>query len=539
MTHVPTSDTSAGDAPAAGAGASRPLSDERLAERAATGDEHALAAIYDRYHQDLYRFCLAIVRNPQDAQDALQNAMVKVLRALPGETRRIQLKPWLYRIAHNEAVELLRRRRDSVAIEPELAAAGAEPADAVAARERLRRLLADLGELPERQRAALVMRELGGLGFDEIGAAFDTSDAVARQTLYEARLSLRQMEAGREMSCQQVTWELSEADGRVARRREIQAHLRSCPQCRAFRDEIAGRRHDFAAIAPLPLAASAALLKGLLGAGVASAATGAGAAGAGAGAGAAGAGAGAAAAGGAGAAAAGAGLGGAAAAGAGSALAGSAVLKAAATVAVVAAGVTAADRGGLVETPLPSSVGGAKSSGPTPGGPAPGAPGADREATGADETGPATRAERRRERAAKRRAKRAKAARAARARERRSGKEPGATSGGEGAAGRAGGGGQGRPDGLPATSGAGKGGGSSRGKSKGGSKRGGRAKARPPRRSRPSRSRGGGRSGGRTAPAPKTRAPKKPTAPTAPATQRPADSSTDAGAAPEGASPEG
>lgn len=525
MTHVPTSDTSAGDAPAAGAGASRPPSDERLAERAATGDEHALAAIYDRYHQDLYRFCLAIVRNPQDAQDALQNAMVKVLRALPGETRRIQLKPWLYRIAHNEAVELLRRRRDSVAIEPELAAAGAEPADAAAARERLRRLLADLGELPERQRAALVMRELGGLGFDEIGAAFDTSDAVARQTLYEARLSLRQMEAGREMSCQQVTWELSEADGRVARRREIQAHLRSCPQCRAFRDEIAGRRHDFAAIAPLPLAASAALLKGLLGASVASAATGAGAAGAGAGA---------TAAGGAGAAAAGTGLGGAAAAGAGSALAGSAVLKAAATVAVVAAGVTAADRGGLVETPLPSSIGGAKSSGPTPGGPAPGAPGADREATGADETGPATRAERRRERAAKRRAKRAKAARAARTRERRSGKEPGATSGGEGAGGRAGGGGQGRPDGLPATSGAGKGAASSRGKSKGGSKRGGRAKARPPRRSRPSRSRGGGRSGGRTAPAPK-----KPTAPTAPATQPPADSSTDAGAAPEGAAPTG
>jgi RNA polymerase sigma-70 factor (ECF subfamily) len=55
-------------------------SDERLAQRAANGDRRAFEAIYKRYHQDLYRFCLAMVGNPQDAQDALQNAMVKVLR---------------------------------------------------------------------------------------------------------------------------------------------------------------------------------------------------------------------------------------------------------------------------------------------------------------------------------------------------------------------------------------------------------------------------------------------------------------------------
>ena len=67
---------------------------------------------------------LAIVGNPEDAQDALQNTMVKVLRSLPGEKRRVQLKPWLYRIAHNESVELLRRRRRDEQIDPELAAAG-------------------------------------------------------------------------------------------------------------------------------------------------------------------------------------------------------------------------------------------------------------------------------------------------------------------------------------------------------------------------------------------------------------------------------
>jgi len=316
------------------------MKDERLARRAADGDPRAFAAIYRRYHQDLYRFCLTIVRDPQDAQDALQNTMVKALRALPGETRSIRLRPWLYRVAHNEAIEILRRRREGEELDPELAVAAGEPSEEAATRERLRHLLDDLGELPERQRSALVMRELGGLGFGEISAALETSEGAARQAVYEARLGLRQMEAGREMRCKDVMWDLSLADGRVGRRREIQAHLRSCAECRAFRDEIAKRRDDFAALAPLPLAVSAGLLQGVIGSGAA------GSAGAGAASGS---------------------LAGAAAIGAGK----SAALKAAATVAVVAVGVTAADRSGLVEVPLPSDNGGAQSAAPLPGSPTP------------------------------------------------------------------------------------------------------------------------------------------------------------------------
>ncbi len=299
-------------------------SDERLALRAAEGDERALGEIYERYHQQLYRFCLAMVRNPEDAQDALQNTMVKVLRALPGEKRKIELKPWLYRIARNEAVEVLRRRRDSAELEPELAAAPGV-AETVETRERLRTLLADLEQLPERQRAALLMRELSGMGFAEIGIAFDTSAAVARQTLYEARLGLRQLEAGREMHCADVMRELSDADGRVMRRRDIRAHLRSCADCRAFQDGIAKRHEDLAALAPLPIAASAAVLHGALGqAGANGAATAAGGS-----------------------------LTGTVGAGAGKAIATSALVKSAATVAVVAVvGVSAAGRSGLIDVPL-------------------------------------------------------------------------------------------------------------------------------------------------------------------------------------------
>jgi RNA polymerase sigma factor (sigma-70 family) len=331
-------------------------SDERLARRAAEGDAAAFESIYQRYHQDLYRFCLALVGRPEDAQDAVQNTMVKALRALPGETRRIKLKPWLYRIARNEAVEVLRRRRDNTELTPEHALPYGEIAETAESRERLRQLLDDLGELPDRQRAMLVMRELGGLGFGEIGETFETSGSVARQTLYEARLSLRQMEAGREMACDQVMRELSDADGRVFRRREIRAHLRACPDCRAFRESIRRRRGELAAIAPLPLAASVGLLQGALAGGAGSGAAGGGA-GAGAGAGGAGAAAGAGGTGAAGAGgtgtAGGGSLFGSLGAGAGKVVAGSALAKSAATVAVIAAvGVGAADRSGLVDAPL-------------------------------------------------------------------------------------------------------------------------------------------------------------------------------------------
>ncbi|MEX2448383.1 MAG: sigma-70 family RNA polymerase sigma factor [Solirubrobacterales bacterium] len=377
-------------------GAARLLSDDRLTRRAARGDRGAFEEIYRRYQQDLYRFCLALVGSPQDAQDVLQNTMVKVLRALPGEERRIQLKPWLYRIARNESVETIRKRRPNAELEAEATPAAEGIAESVEARERLRGLIGDLGELPERQRAALVMRELAGLGFAQIGAAFDSSAAVARQTVYEARLSLRQMEAGREMTCKAVMRELSEADGRVTRRRELRAHLRGCADCRAFRESIAGRRDALASIAPLPAAASAALLNGVLGGSASTGAAGAGGAAAG----------GAAAAGSAtgtagSATAAGGGLAGTIGTGAGSAVATTAIVKSAVTVAVaVVVGAAAADRGGLIDTPL---LGGDKAASSKRSSKPAGTPGGDGAATAQPRRGSAGQRARANRRAARKR----------------------------------------------------------------------------------------------------------------------------------------
>src|ERR1044072_983733 len=86
----------------------------RLVRMATAGSEGAMAAIFERHHQALHRSCYSIVGNGHDAADALQNTMVKALRSLPGERREIALRPWLYRIAHNQPGTPLRaRRRDT------------------------------------------------------------------------------------------------------------------------------------------------------------------------------------------------------------------------------------------------------------------------------------------------------------------------------------------------------------------------------------------------------------------------------------------
>ena len=164
------------------------LSDDRLTRLAAGGSTAAFSTIYRRHHQAIYRYCLSIVANEHDARDALQETMASALRALQGEEREISLRPWLFRIAHNEAVTVLRKRRRESPVD-ELAATvvSDDPQD----RDELRELIDDLGLLTARQRSGLVMRELSGLSFAEIGTAMDVSPEGAKQAVYEARCALK------------------------------------------------------------------------------------------------------------------------------------------------------------------------------------------------------------------------------------------------------------------------------------------------------------------------------------------------------------
>src|SRR5829696_7867993 len=160
-------------------------SEGALRSRAARGDDAAFAVVYERHHQALYRYCRSILRHDEDAQDALQSTMTRAFAALQDEQRDFELRPWLFRIAHNEAISILRRRRETGELDEQPALGELE--DRVAEREELRLLQLDLADLPERQRAALVLRELNGLSHAEIGVVLETSAASVKQTIFEAR----------------------------------------------------------------------------------------------------------------------------------------------------------------------------------------------------------------------------------------------------------------------------------------------------------------------------------------------------------------
>jgi RNA polymerase sigma factor (sigma-70 family) len=169
----------------------RLVNDERLARLVGQGREDAFAELYGRYHQRLFRYCRSIVGSDTDAQDALQTAFARALVALRDSRRDAPVRPWLYRIAHNESISLLRRRRPERELPDELTNVAPAAHEVADERAELGTLLADLAELPERQRGALVMRELSGLGHEEIAAAFGITTGAAKQTIFEARRALQ------------------------------------------------------------------------------------------------------------------------------------------------------------------------------------------------------------------------------------------------------------------------------------------------------------------------------------------------------------
>src|SRR3954452_10433157 len=212
------------------------MSAERLAQLEAKGSDPAFAVLYNRYSGTLFAYCRSITRNVDDGWDALQNAMIKVLVALRrAPERSAPIRPWIFCICHNEAVGVLRRRASAERVTGAAVCTVVAGADEEAfAREVVSEVVSDVQQLPTGQRAALVMRELADLRYDEIAVALETTEGNARQLVFAARAGLRDSRAGRGLPCQSVRDQLSLADGRLLRRRSVRAHLRTCDGCREY-----------------------------------------------------------------------------------------------------------------------------------------------------------------------------------------------------------------------------------------------------------------------------------------------------------------
>jgi RNA polymerase sigma factor (sigma-70 family) len=247
-----------------GARLTRVPADEHLAERIADGDHEAFTIVYRRYLPALIRYCRGILLVQEDAEDAAQSAMLAALRSLPERPPQLKLRAWLFRVAHNEAISVVRRRHPHDSIELAEDIPSADVADGADTRARVRQLITDLHSIPERQRAALVMREFCGLDYHEIAGALGGSESAAMQTVFEARSALTVCEQGRELSCTGVQRLMSDGDRRSLRARRVRAHLRSCNCCRAFEETLNRRCRDYALLTPIAPIAGKAGLVGLL-----------------------------------------------------------------------------------------------------------------------------------------------------------------------------------------------------------------------------------------------------------------------------------
>jgi RNA polymerase sigma-70 factor, ECF subfamily len=170
--------------------------DYALLRRVAQGDQAALAEIIRRHQGRLYQVAYRLLRDPLEAEDALQEVFLKVYEHAHRFEPKASVSAWLHRITANHCLNLLRRRRPQESLDdddaPPVPDVGATPLQALEERDLNRRLEQLLDALPENQRRALVLKRFAGLSYQEIAAEMGLSPQAVDGLLKRARQSLKQ-----------------------------------------------------------------------------------------------------------------------------------------------------------------------------------------------------------------------------------------------------------------------------------------------------------------------------------------------------------
>lgn len=252
-------------------------SDEQLVALFRAGHDDAFRVIHDRYRQRLFAYTRQMLVHRQDAEDALQDVFVRAYAGLRASDRDLALRAWLYRVAHNRCIDQLRRPSPPPPEVLELLRSPVhDPITEADQRESLRRLIADVRRLPDQQRSALLMRELGGMSYSDLAAALGVTVPAVKSLLVRARLALAQALEARDTACSEIREELIVSHDRGLRpNATARRHMRDCAGCREFRHQLRGVSRRFAALVPTlgPLGVLANMV-GLGGAGAGSGAAG-------------------------------------------------------------------------------------------------------------------------------------------------------------------------------------------------------------------------------------------------------------------------
>jgi RNA polymerase sigma factor (sigma-70 family) len=228
-----------------------------LVQEAAAGGGASYAALYDRYSEQVYNYCLRLTGTPEDAADATQDAFVNVLGRLHhNDNPVLDFSSYLFAAARNESYALMRRRSRTQPSEepPEQAVpepdVETDPERAVLLRDSQESVRLANAQLPPRHREVLALREVGGRSYEEIGQIMGISENAAAQLIWRARSKLKgALTAGAVASVVATSEDCETAQLLINRLQDaepitdaqhewLDEHLEECPKCRAARGMI-------------------------------------------------------------------------------------------------------------------------------------------------------------------------------------------------------------------------------------------------------------------------------------------------------------
>jgi RNA polymerase sigma factor (sigma-70 family) len=249
---------------------SRP-DDAELSRRVAAGDGAAFATLDERHRRALVRYARSLLRRSEhDAEDIVQDVLIRAHDALRAGKAPDELRPWLYRLTRNRAIDEVRRARwgaDALDDEAVVVADDRQDPEAVLRRrETMRRLVDDLADLPVRQRTALLARELDGHSPEQVAAQLGVSVPAAQMLATRARENLLKARAAHEADHDEIRAALLDARERGVRPAEhVLRHVKQCDACGAYQRDLRRLSRQLQALNPaigLPLIGAVAKLAG-------------------------------------------------------------------------------------------------------------------------------------------------------------------------------------------------------------------------------------------------------------------------------------
>jgi RNA polymerase sigma factor (sigma-70 family) len=179
----------------------------------------------------------------EEAADVVQQTFLAAYSAIVSSEKLILLRPWLYTIARNRCYSAFRARREQPTGEVVVESVSDGLTAHVLRREDLRRLLVDIGRLPEDQRAALVLAGLGTLSHREVADRLGVAPTKVKALVFQARESLLAAQKARDTDCSEIREQLMSLRGAALRRGNLRRHLQECQGCSEFSRIPPGHSH--------------------------------------------------------------------------------------------------------------------------------------------------------------------------------------------------------------------------------------------------------------------------------------------------------